>query len=528
MKRSVLLLGSLAFLVSCASAPTTQTAPTPSPKPVAAALDKPTYPVQRGTVVDQLQLSGRVGAVQQQDLSFTQDGHLKTLYVTRTSVITAGQLLAELDLGELPNQLRQAQVGLEQAQLAIERDKAKRVFDERRAQLDLEDARAQLADLGKQSKADDLVKAQAAVQEAQATLDQTRSNTSATKTTAEIGLQQATNTLTQAQSSFSTAQQNWQHVQDAGTDPIQPSTTENGKSKPNRLNDAQRQQYYNTFVQAQAALRSAESAVAQAQLDYDTARQNEAPAIKQAEAGLSVAQAQLDALNSGPRAADIAAARRAIQRAELAIEESQQGADPELDKNLASAQLDVERIQSQLAAGQIVAPFDGKIASIDVRPGDSVQAYKAVISVMNESQLEVVVDYIGSEDATKIGVGQELELNFARYKGKTVKGTVERLPSKLTNTGSTVNADTSFHMSYEDKSLDLDVGDLVQVVLTLSRKDDALWLPPQAVRAFEGRRFVVVKDGDRQRRQDVKVGIISTDRIEIVEGLKEGDVVIGQ
>ncbi len=192
MKRSVLLLGSLAFLFGCASAPTTQTAPTPSPKPVTAALDKPTYPVQRGTVVDQLQLSGRVGAVQQQDLSFTQDGHLKTLYVTRTSVITAGQLLAELDLGELPNQLRQAQVGLEQAQLAIERDKAKRVFDERRAQLDLEDARAQLADLGTQSKPDDLVKAQAAVQEAQATLDQTRRNTSATKTTAEISLQQAT------------------------------------------------------------------------------------------------------------------------------------------------------------------------------------------------------------------------------------------------------------------------------------------------------------------------------------------------
>ena len=166
MKRSLLLLGSLAFLVGCASAPTTQTVPTPSPKPVAAALDKPTYPVQRGTVVDQLQLSGRVGAVQQQDLSFTQDGHLKTLYVTRTSVITAGELLAELDLGELPNQLRQAQVGLEQAQLAIERDKTKRVFDERRAQLDLADARAQLADLSTQSKADDLVKAQAAVQDA--------------------------------------------------------------------------------------------------------------------------------------------------------------------------------------------------------------------------------------------------------------------------------------------------------------------------------------------------------------------------
>jgi HlyD family secretion protein len=528
MKRSVLLLGSLAFLVGCASAPTTQTAPTPSPKPVAAALDKPTYPVQRGTVVDQLQLSGRVGAVQQQDLSFTQDGHIKTLYVTRTSVITEGQLLAELDLGDLPTQLRQAQVSLEQAELARDRDLQQREFDQRRAQIDLADARAQLAALSTPPTADALVKAQSAVQDAQASLDQTRSNTSAAKTNAEIQLQKATLSLTQVQSGFATAQQNWQHVQDTGTDPMNPTTSENGQSKPNRLNDAERQQYYDAFIQAQAALRSAEAAVAQAQLDYDTARQNEAPAIKQAETALTVAQAELEALNDGPRSADVAAARRAIQRAELAIEEAEQGGDSDLDKEVAQAQLSVERIQSQLASGQILAPFDGKIASIDVRPGDAVQAYKAVISVMNESQLEVVVDYIGSEDATKIGVGQELELNFARYKGKTVKGKVERLPSKLTNSGSTVNADTAFHMSYEDKSLELDVGDLVQVVLTLQRKDDALWLPPQAVRAFEGRRFVVVKDGDRQRRQDVKVGIISTDRIEILEGLKEGDIIVGQ
>src|SRR5262245_51067789 len=317
MHRYIPLLCLIGLLAGCAGSPGAAVAPTPTTKPVQAALEKPTYTVQRGEVVDELKLSGNTAAIKQQDLSFTQDGHLKTLYVTRTSVITAGQLLAELDLGDLPNQLRQAQVGLEQAQLAIERDKAKRVFDQRRAQLDLEDARAQLADLGTQSKADDLVKAQAAVQEAQATLDQTRRNTSATKTAAEIGLQQATNTLTQVQSSFSTAQQNWQHVQDTGTDPMNPTTSENGKSKPNRLNDAQRQQYYDAFIQAQAALRSAESAVAQAQLDYDTARQNEAPSIKQAEAGLSVAQAQLDALKDGPRAADVAAARRAIQRAEL-------------------------------------------------------------------------------------------------------------------------------------------------------------------------------------------------------------------
>jgi multidrug efflux pump subunit AcrA (membrane-fusion protein) len=53
-------------------------------------------------------------------------------------------------------------------------------------------------------------------------------------------------------------------------------------------------------------------------------------------------------------------------------------------------------------------------------------------------------------------------------------------------------------------------------------------LPPQAVRSFEGRRFVVVREGERQRRQDVKIGIVSSDRVEILDGLKAGDVIVGQ
>ena len=86
--------------------------------------------------------------------------------------------------------------------------------------------------------------------------------------------------------------------------------------------------------------------------------------------------------------ANRAEARRAIQRAELAIEEARQGGN-ELKTRVAGAKLEVERIQSQIDAGRLYAPFDGKIASIDVRPGDAVQAYKAVISVMNDRSLRL-------------------------------------------------------------------------------------------------------------------------------------------
>ena len=51
---------------------------------------------------------------------------------------------------------------------------------------------------------------------------------------------------------------------------------------------------------------------------------------------------------------------------------------------------------------------------------------------------------------------------------------------------------------------------------------------PDAIRAFEGRRFVVVREGERERRVTVKTGIETDDKVEILDGLKAGDVVVGQ
>ncbi|UCC61429.1 MAG: secretion protein HlyD, partial [Anaerolineae bacterium] len=59
-------------------------------------------------------------------------------------------------------------------------------------------------------------------------------------------------------------------------------------------------------------------------------------------------------------------------------------------------------------------------------------------------------------------------------------------------------------------------------------KDDVLWLPPAAIRTFQGREFVIVQEADRQRRADVQIGIESQDRVEILEGLEEDQIVVGQ
>ena len=78
------------------------------------------------------------------------------------------------------------------------------------------------------------------------------------------------------------------------------------------------------------------------------------------------------------------------------------------------------------------------------------------------------------------------------------------------------------------KGQQLTPGAVVKIHIVLERKENVLWLPPAAVRAFEGRRFVEVREGDRTHRAPVTIGIETEDKIEILEGLKEGDVIVGQ
>jgi multidrug efflux pump subunit AcrA (membrane-fusion protein) len=76
-------------------------------------------------------------------------------------------------------------------------------------------------------------------------------------------------------------------------------------------------------------------------------------------------------------------------------------------------------------------------------------------------------------------------------------------------------------------SAELEVGDLVKVTVLIERSEDTLYLPPAAIRTFEGRKFVMVKVGDRLQKVDVKLGIEGEDRVEILDGLEEGQVIEG-
>jgi multidrug efflux pump subunit AcrA (membrane-fusion protein) len=61
----------------------------------------------------------------------------------------------------------------------------------------------------------------------------------------------------------------------------------------------------------------------------------------------------------------------------------------------------------------------------------------------------------------------------------------------------------------------------------LQQKDKVLWIPLPALRTFQGKDFVLVVEGEVQRRVTVTVGIRSEDHVEVLSGLTAGQIVVG-
>jgi len=258
--------------------------------------------------------------------------------------------------------------------------------------------------------------------------------------------------------------------------------------------------------------------------------------IKQAERNYTQAQVSYQqALLKSQQATkireyDIRLLEMDVHKAEQELAWLMQGLDPVLAQGLESARLKVERLQAQVETAQLVAPFDGEIVAMNVIPGRAVEAHKEVASIADPREVDITAD-LTNQQLQLMEEGQPAEVTWNKRPGEVFEAILSQLPYPYGTGGGQAqveDVDERIHVALlNPDELDLEVGDLVKVTVLLERSEDALWLPPAAIRTFEGRRFVMVKEGDRLRKVDVKLGIEGEDRVEILEGLEEGQIVEG-
>jgi RND family efflux transporter MFP subunit len=300
-----------------------------------------------------------------------------------------------------------------------------------------------------------------------------------------------------------------------------------------RLQQARAKDFGPQLELAQAEIARAERALTDANAGLTSARNTLAdremiPGFEKMvmDAQIQLARARSDYQNLVQQQAthqfDMSILAKDVARAELAMERIDSSIDPSLQRTAEVNKLALERLEAQLARMQIIAPFDGRISSESLAVGKNIRAFDPVVIVAKPGGLEAAAELSQSRLA-EIAIGQKVSVTLSSVPGKVFTGEVRRLPQ----TGAATTAtDRSVRVAIEGAEADMQEGDLARVTIVTDLKDNTLWLPPQALRNFQGRRFVVVRDSDGERRSDVKVGLQGEDRIEILSGVLEGQIVV--
>lgn len=489
------------LLASCrAGADSAQNEAIPTAVPTAIVPETPTYVVQRGEVVRQIDFTARVAPIDEARLFFRKDGYVQTVAVAQGDIVQAGDVLAELDAAALQRSLERARHSLQVAQEQLAGAGQTHQDDLARARLALETAQARL-DVAETKLADDLAHARAnlAIKRQQLAKAQAQ-DPSPKRAKAEAELEQARITLQQAQAAYDAIAWRSDIAASAQAAALQQATLEHEKA----------QATYDLALQEIQAY------------PYDIA------ILQQ---GVATAQLEAQRLEQSEVDFDLQAA---VELAQLELEILERGLDPQIERTVAAAQFELDDLEAQLEEARIVATMDGEVVSLAVAPGRAVEAFKPVIIVADPSGLEISAQ-LSAQQMRELTEGQEVSLWPADYPGQALAGVIRQLPYPYGSGGGSEtleNADSATRIRLDFASLPagvvLETGDLVRATVVLERRQDVLWLPPAAIRTFSGRQFVVVQDGDGQRRVDVVLGSESEQRVEVKSGVQEGQMIVGQ
>lgn len=202
--------------------------------------------------------------------------------------------------------------------------------------------------------------------------------------------------------------------------------------------------------------------------------------------------------------------------------------------------------ESDVAETVITAPMDGVVVGEPKTVGTmAVQGNSnpTVIMRIADTANKQILAQVDETDIGKVQVGQEATFTVDAYTDRTFTARVTKISQTDTSNTWDTNSSTSSSSSSSSSSsasviyyyVTLDVNDpddvlklgmTARVDITTSEKQDALVVPIAALKTNDSGSYVVrVNDDGTTEQVPVKTGIYSSDYVEILSGLTEGDKV---
>lgn len=303
----------------------------------------------------------------------------------------------------------------------------------------------------------------------------------------------------------------------------------------------------NARSSADAAVDSAENALASAEEKLDLVKQGPSDeevsaadaAVTSAESALAAAQAKLDDALNGATDLDIStasagvdSARATLNSAAAKLEEALRGPEANaLDQArqaVETARLAVDAASIRVKDSQIIAPFDGTVAAVNITAGEftSLAGTEPAIVLLTPDAIVLEMD-VGETDYPNIKKDQGGVVIFDGLPGAPFpfKVTEIGLSPKVTQGVVTYGVTAALQVAPNGPRPAPGMNGRGQMVT--DSKPNLLVIPPRAIRRRGLEQVVDVKRPDGTIEETViATGITDNVNVEITSGLNDGDIVI--
>lgn len=294
---------------------------------------------------------------------------------------------------------------------------------------------------------------------------------------------------------------------------------------------------------ARARLATAYAALKSAQASYNATAQGGTQEerlslngeLSKAQMDREQAQHDLDALrklqlSGAASASEVAGAQQRLDASNASLAVLQEKKTDRYDaSDLARVRAALSDAQAGYAAAQDVvnkanihAPFSGTVYSLPVSKTEYVQQGDLLLQMADLSKMQVRA-YFDEPEIGRLQVGQSITIQWDARLDKTWHGHIARVPSTVTSYN-TRNVGEVLVM-LDDADNDLLPNTNVTVKVLIADKQNALNIPHEALHSENRQPYVYLVKNGILYRTPITTGDINVTQVEVLSGLKEGDVV---
>lgn len=194
---------------------------------------------------------------------------------------------------------------------------------------------------------------------------------------------------------------------------------------------------------------------------------------------------------------------------------------------LSSAALDY-----QTSSPIITAPASGVVTSITLVEGMNVGSQDTTSDTRTSQKVAVIKSEgtplgsfnLSEIDVSQVKTGQKATITLDSIADKTFTGKVASVDRIGTVTSGVTTYPVIIKFDTSSEQVLPNMTATAEIITEI--KENALWIPPQAIKTQAGQTVVRVLVNGKEEQREVEVGLETSDQAEIVSGLSEGETVI--